>query len=1192
MPDPVITVKVSPQLDTTSLEKVVATAEKKLGAIKIDSQMVKDVLKATDKIKSGFDKTMGEGFLRFGKDFTDKLQAGAGKFINGMKESTKIMADKEGVLIQLRKEAAKRIDATQDEAVKQRIKEEFDADHKKIKKELDFEKKKFDQNETQYRKTLKRQTRGLERRKKAEQEIEAMQDDYDQFRGQKRTKQARAMAEGFGEGLENALGALQGADVKAFGSMFEGFGDKLKTAGAGMKAEGGSKAKGVLGSALGGFGKALAGIGALVGMMSALVKLFLDADAAYKDMNNDLMQGVGTFDLLNKRSDSLRDAFKDINKATTDWSNNSAWGTLAKEQVAILNAFAQAGYTYREMRAELGKSTDAMAAFHETTKAALATATILGSTPVEVATQMADAMEDFGLDLKGVQERFQGIAEVASISGFNTKRFFGTVMDVTTGMQLYNTRMAETAGLLLKVGKILGQKMGADFVKGIADMFKGDSIQERYKKVFLAGRSNVAQIFKRSAENTANDFLGKLGSKLSAKELKKAFTDVGASIDIPGLADLADPKKRAAASSKVVKALSKLSPDKQEELIARVASKNADMGRQLENLIDVSRGSTGKLSEMVTNLDSLDVGGKMAFALTQASSLFKKPIHRLSAIETAAFANASNLSMEQIKQLKRVSMRFHGNFRVLKRQAKLMEQLDARAKGGDVNAKAQLAQMKKTQVENAGNMGAMVKVNDDGTTKIVAATKDANGKVVATTDRGLKNVSEFVQTQEKAIKEAAKTAVPENIKLARQQISETTSLSKKFSMMLDFLQGRLYSVVRSIADYFGGFTEDNKKERDAMVKQFKGQEETLKKGLAIELENQASAKKTYDALKDPEQKKLIKIQMEETKKRIASLRSGIKMAEIGAQEAGQITKITPGLTLKKMVARKLGERAKDYLSPEQLQNVQGQVGARTGTKEYKAWLKKKVSESKFYSKTRDWVQRAAGIAGSGKAETISRETNFITAEVAGKQQKKTMEYYSKVVADNRKIEEQKSKKRSDQNKRDMDSKYPKVWATKYADELDKRQRATKMFDIARSMGKSIQEATRLGEVYADKKAVEPAFAAEMKKYQVQEAGGKKRSMWDVAGMLNTPILQDFLIRARDDGRFSLVAKFNPMDKLSVLGTKPGGGIGGAVGAVGGPGGTAAGAGGVRPIVNITINGNEERAYNVVKKALKTAGVTG
>lgn len=1218
----ILTLNVQPELNMTDLKKTADLVSKNLNmtkALGIDAKSLKPMTQAFTNVTKDFNKTLADGALRFGDNFADRMQKATGNLYKGMAENTANMAGAYGEITKELGNANAKMANTNDKTTKKKITTEFRAFEAKRNKEIAAQSKEFRAKETEFRKQLKRENRRIERKKKAEAELEDIKQNWDDVRTKGIMKSGAGAAREMADGFESALSGISSGDIGGVTDLFQNLGKKMETAGKGYGAEKGGKGTGKIGNMLGGMGKAIAGVAALAAGFAAVVKLIFDADSQAKEFHRTLLAGVGPLDLGVSRADQLGSKLKVAREAAFDFVNNVKWGTLAEEQGAILNAFSQAGFTLKEMTKDAKGLTAQIHSYQEATKTALVYARLLGEDAPETAAKMAEAMEDFGLDLKGVQERFSAIAEAAQISGFGVKRFYSTVLEVTTGMQHYNVRLGEAAGLLLRMTKILGMKAGKDFMTNIANMFKGDSIQERLKKIMLAKPKNVAAIFARSAANTANEFMSKLGKNLSPKQLSKAFKNVGAVLDVPGLEELGDPKKRNAAAMKVMAALKKLSPDQQEKLLARVGRTNSAMATQLENLMDVTKGaSTKSITMMAEKLDSLDMGGKMMFAMSQASAMYgKKAIHKLTGTNTAAFAQISGLSMEQIKQLKRVSKRLHGNWKVLQDEKMMMERQYALTKTGTPAerdaAKKQLKALEENQQKNAASMGAMIQKQADGTFKTVAAVKDQSGKFKAAATAPIKGMKDYIQTQGKAIKEAGKAAVPEHIKLAKESIRQTTDVTKYIKMGVQFLMNQLYKMMMAIRDAVSGMNVQEKTTRTSLIKE---QETRV-----------ASAKKTQDILTT----RLAALQLEAKNakgQRKEQLGQEIKTTkfQLGVVTAG----VKSGKAMKEALERSggkfIGTKTREGFLSEARKDAGGGATEILGKKRYSEW--RESAKRGLENSPKAMAQLAERSRGTGKFVGGLRNLGWQKGDVdpAKLKQEKEDEINRRMgvratrttgVATDQVVKEigkqEKAKKaQAVKNNQLMKGGYPKKWGKEYAESYKKvvvtaqakanviAERKEKIRDLAQKLGLGKEDAAYAAERYSQFGEITAKFGKKLDAINVgtgKNAPTARQHFFGLGGLVKQAVTggkvgpaNDFLLRLTEAGQLGLVTKFAPGDRLSVSGTQRGGAVEASAAAAGG-GAIGAGGGGMRPIVNITINGNEEKAYQVVRKALTTAGVT-
>jgi len=988
----------------------------------------------------------------------------------------------------------------------------------------------------------------------------------------------RQVLEDAGEVASKITEAASSFQGLSFEGLAKGGGEVIQKLGSMMERKGGSTAANAtdantkaIGNLIAAAGPAIAAIGGMVAGIAAVVKVLIDADAQTKELNRSILSQASTADLMTGRADNLKKSLEGVRDAAVSWRNNMTWGTTAQEQIQILNAFNEAGFTFRQMAEQLEKGKKSMYAYQKATEAALVYSKLLGLSATEVATNMADMMEETGAGLKGIKDRFSAVYEAASLSGFSAKRFYGIVLEATSGMAMYNVRMEEAAGLLTKLGKILGKKVAPEFLKNITDMFKSDDIPTRFKKIMLAGQGNMKEIFAKSAQNIASDFLDK-------------FKDIGGDLAKMGIKGFDKIK----GADDLVAHLKKLKPEEQTKLIAKVNIHNAGMARQLENVVQISKGSTGKLGDMALHLDSLDLGGKMQYALTQASALFKKPIHELGAIQTAAFANATGMGMEQIKQLRRVSRRMDGNYKVLEAQKTEMGNLYKASLGSGETAKAakaRLAELLSQQHKQAASMGAMVQLTENGQAQIVAATVNSKDQLVKTT-KEIKSQGDLVQSSGEAFKKAAKEGAPEHIQLARDTATQTRDMTHILKTGVQYFLEQINKHTSFIANWLPGGLSDTEKANKQVVtsqiqeqiKNTKSQQDVVAKQLgALEI-----------SLKNP---KLGSGEKEKAQKEIAKLKDVAKALEFQKNQQSKSLDATRDISSGKWGWGR-------NLSTQEFQNQASQsaatgiltqqgLGGDLKKRQDAAILKENAQRQKEFDDTGYGSQ-----VMSAKEEIKLRQK--IAKQMLDEQNKKTQE-----TINSYKFEADKSR---EQNKKIAD-KAP----TATGDAIVKAQNRSQMMQLlASQMGKdsglnmnsdSIRQYMSSGVATGPLKDLlgkqvttgTGAFKRTQSVLDILKSGNGANVSLDASKMApGLPKSEDFLLSITEGGKMSLINRFSSSDSLSVLGTKPGGAIASGVGA--GQGAKGVGGAGGRPIINITIHGNEEKAYGVVKRALQTSGV--
>lgn len=646
-------------------------------------------------------------------------------------------------------------------------------------------------------------------------------------------------AKNFGEGLAGAFTDVLSADVGSIAALIQKAGKGAREKGLGMQQTAGPGGMGQMqagiGSVLGKFGKMIGIIGGVVAGIAALVKLIFGADEKMKEMNRTIAQSGGAVGDLADQASELRYELKTVRNAALEVKFNMDWGTEAKEQMELMAAWQEAGFTLKEMAQGAYTATQKMQAYQEATKTALIYSKLLGQSTTDIAQQMAGFMEDLGLSLEGIHKRFAAVYQAASESGYGTKRFAGMVLQATSGMSMYNVRLEQSAALMLQLSKILGTKMGGEFFQSMTDALSGESYEDRFKRLMLTGRKKTAQIMSASAKSTAADFADKLAGSfkkgnIASERLKQTFKEFGIGVDWGKMTSPKGEERRGALedfSQKMLKKLQGLDPKQQERMLTRLReTMPSDLARQFENLIDLGRAAKGDTDSMLKAMSSLDPGASLAMQINSMNRIFGKPLHELNYKQLMAVEKTLGISGKQLAQLIRVSRGIHGSWNRLKDMQKEYQKLKELAEGGDDMAKVRLEDLKEELQANERAMAkthGMVLKNGE---IVSAAIKD--DKVV--TGQKLGSLEEALVKADSALKEATEQGMDEQTAAARAIARNTTDMSKYLKTGVDYFLKGIFGVVGKILTWItGGLSEDEKRaQQDAIDQQRMNQEELVK----------------------------------------------------------------------------------------------------------------------------------------------------------------------------------------------------------------------------------------------------------------------------------------------------------------------------------------------------------------------------
>jgi len=607
--------------------------------------------------------------------------------------------------------------------------------------------------------------------------------------------------EAFGTSIKDIFTDLTSKDIPSMAQAFSKLGSGAQKAKIASKAneDDSGLTKGIkkLGGVVGKLAPALIAIGAIAAGFAAIAAVLISVDNQAKQWNKTLLEnGAAIGDLADGYYD-VSDALDTVRKAAGDVKNNMKWGTVAEDQIKLFASYAEAGFTLKEMRTQIQGATTDMEAYQKATSAALLYSKLLGESAGDMAKSMATYMEELGLTLDGVKSRFGAIYDAAVQSGYGTKRFFGMVLQATSGMSLYNIRLEEAAGMLMQLTKILGSQAAPDFFKSLTKRFTEEGFTARLKRIVMTGQPFVQEMVSMSADATAKDFARKLGEGFKGSEtelasaLNSAFKRAGVEFDVePGQISAAGERgsmgkeARAEIGQKILKAIQAVDLTKRDMLLADLQKTLPDeMGRQMSQLVDVSRGSTGKLTDLAVAIKGLEPGAKLAMELKRAATLLKAPVHELKGLEPAAFEALTGISGEQLHILQEVSKISHGQYEVLQ----------------DVQKEAQrTGVMTEDGVKLAATYGATVaKIGDKW--EIVGASIVEGA--VAVGDEQIKSYEQFMLAQGNRFSDAIETPMSKQEAAALQVARNTTEMAKYLQIGVEYFLDGIFGSVRSILSW-------------------------------------------------------------------------------------------------------------------------------------------------------------------------------------------------------------------------------------------------------------------------------------------------------------------------------------------------------------------------------------------------------
>lgn len=652
--------------------------------------------------------------------------------------------------------------------------------------------------------------------------------------------------------LSQGLSAvIQGVTSKDLGSLVTGFGNALKKAGkeASIFAAGSGDTK--IGAFLAKAGPLLVTIGAVAAGLSAVVALFVEADAAAKQLNTDILASGVSVDEFGSKFGSVRDnlfglADEMVSAASVFGGSLSDWGVTAKDIAEVLGAYAQAGITFAEMgrgAKTFGEATEKAKKNVETT---LTYAKLFNTSTAEMATSMGQWMEGLGETVDSLAGSLSAVRKAAAESGFGMKRFFSMISSATADMSMYNVRLAETGALLLRIGRVLGPKAGQQLVQDLTKGLEG-GVLDISKKLLLMGPKGGDQvghgrdIARLAATLTAEEIQRILNTKErdQVSGFEKAFREFGLSVSmLTGMPD------------KLVDAFAEMDPEKRDRLLARLAEIKGEEGLlgQFRNLFGQAAGTRAGagLTEQAAALRGTTGVPQLMFEMRllmgAVDEMTRKglnvgdllaPKSQQAAIITEALEKGGVTDAERQKALIAIFSDLRGT---------LLNLEDAAVKGQSMNAEA-LAEMNKRLFDQHGVMvenGQVFRaVMEQG--KLTKKEQIPKGDYLA-----------LFRAQNKKFEEFAKTPVPEDLKAAKQTAAATTDMARRLETGVASILQNIDRNVRLIKDrlYLGSAGKDEvKAELDADI----ATQRIRVSGMAAEVEDR---KKALLEAQDAESKEL------------------------------------------------------------------------------------------------------------------------------------------------------------------------------------------------------------------------------------------------------------------------------------------------------------------------------------------------
>ena len=445
----------------------------------------------------------------------------------------------------------------------------------------------------------------------------------------------------------------------------------------------GGKAKAIGGAALGGMFK---GMGEILGVVSklgpllmtvstlvmGLVQMFIQADAAAKDFNKQVLSTAGTATFMAKNygmagaaAFDLKETLGELYKEATSFEMNQGFGISKDDFTATMNAMSAEGVEITKLGKKFDDATKIAKNWSQAVKTSVAYSRAFGVSLQEIGQFQGELMTELGMNLDEVQTSFQYMVRGAEKAGIATNKFFGIIRGFSSDLTLFTIRMEDVVKVMSHLGKAMSPRDAQKFMQNIMGFFKGQGLGERAKHVLMGGGAGATGGRLQAA---MNDKIAEMATSLSQSTKEQITPDQMKDIlkrDSKSLAgwiaahgdDISDDQKKAifeAARQQgklakgglldVASALKDADPftamEQMQAEIQRIASKQ---GKRIEDLTDIERLAAEQAVGVTDEMQDQFAKANAAVEQTRADLMH-------------ALDSGDELSKEQIDMLKKMGI--------------------------------------------------------------------------------------------------------------------------------------------------------------------------------------------------------------------------------------------------------------------------------------------------------------------------------------------------------------------------------------------------------------------------------------------------------------------------------------------------------------------------------------------------------
>jgi len=565
------------------------------------------------------------------------------------------------------------------------------------------------------------------------------------------------------EDVSDVITTISNADfssvVSKGSSLLESLGKRTRALGEKRRMDRANKGLGAgkLSRGLGGLGKGLMVGGAVIAGAAAVVSAIQSVEEKIKGVHKELIEAYGATDLMADSMGSVEESANKVRKELSDASFANNLGVTLEESRQLVTSLNETGLNVRTMKGDMESLKEITTGFQAASK-------MLGVSFSDVASYTQNFREELGVAVSDghllgrMADHFGQIRDMALQSSFSTNRFFQVIQGLTEGIGSMNVRVGEAGKLFISLSKVLGPKSAQQFAQGLTEGFKGEGIQDRFKRIILTGGAGKMRgVFQRTAAATEKDMLKNLSA-----EQQTILDKMG------GMENIRNEKQL-------------------KELMRQLRNTEGGAGasQQAMRTFNLRRAAKGGMNEQALAMGDMDMSGTLSAQMAQVYAfLGKKGFEGMSAIELEALANYTGKSIDELMELKKLDFAYQADFQ------KAQEVLAAKKGKSDAEM---MAALKKEGIENVKVVG---------------------GKLVSESGDAIDSIDSYVQAQGAVMDSLQTTQIDQLSMLGEVRNATLTSAD----MINNHLGGLLQDVGGHLDFLTGWMTKEDKSAAESLKK--------------------------------------------------------------------------------------------------------------------------------------------------------------------------------------------------------------------------------------------------------------------------------------------------------------------------------------------------------------------------------------